>query len=197
MSKIKIITTDPLVQAMTAERVAWRAYDKLFDQFDHLEAAAREKFGKSPYPAVKWGKQEIWSLDEITAHRKRLLSELLEAKVPEGVATARVAADERIVRRRYLANERAIAAWYRKAGLLDMRQTLNRMRREGWKLRNKMAETQPTTIAGAARALQYVGREMKDCDDDWHRAMVLSIANGLSAIEEASQHSAATRRKAA
>lgn len=165
---------DPAIAALGNIRKAKRASDLAYMRLDAAEARAVIDLGPRPWRMIAWGRYSAIGGSELAGASDYYLSIGVD---PERVKTEFAAAKRRL-------RSAAIAgrAWDRKAGTVELRRAnevaKHDFRRSLW----IAARTVPTTTQGAACMAAWLGVELGEFCERYHRIAAKNLARGLRVL---------------
>ena len=81
---------------------------------------------------------------------------------------------------RYQAAQQAAHEWDERAGIAHLRKRNDDAREAFFEASYELAETKPTTTAGAAALVAYICAEMEKGETDWHARALKTAAEALA-----------------
>ena len=167
---------DPIYAAIEQHRKLIAESDRLYDELQKAEYVAEKKHGRRPSSLIAWRSYSAIGASEIDDRREEFLRQ--------------PGADRKQVEREYGdAKDRARAAvragleWDKRAGIAPLRQLYERTRRAETAAGICMANTKPTTLAGAAALVDYVRHDIEIGEGpEWHKIALATTAATLSSM---------------
>lgn len=162
---------DPVILAIERQAKVWAEFTAAYDEADRLEElAVASGAARRPFALVAWRRYSHIGGGEIEKAR----DEFLCAGIPPEV----VEREYQQVRKNYLAIIEDQRQWDAGAGIpAGLRERVDFLRTEGWRLRDEMARTNPTTLVGAAALAAEAAKAFdEDSEDDWQFVAMRTVA---------------------
>jgi hypothetical protein len=136
---------------------------------DEAQIEAEKKHGRRPHELVEWRNYHIGDA-EIDQRREALLEKGHDPEVIE---------EEYLdAKARYEASLRAADDWDERTGVAPLRAALDRANDADYEAAERLAETPPSTPAGAAAVIEYVlNDDIGQCD--WHEVALKTVIQSL------------------
>jgi hypothetical protein len=173
---------DPIFVMIETHKKLMAEWQALYDQLDEAQfgdgGKAQER-GRRPTQLIRWRGYMIGS-GEIDIRRQTLLEAGID---PETVEEEYLGA-----KARYQRQVEAGAAWDERAGLTALHNDVARGVAADRQYAAQLAQTKPTTLAGAAALIQYVLDDDLVADEDhWHITALRSAVAALNSVGVAVQ----------
>jgi hypothetical protein len=177
---------DPALVAIDRQASVWAAFNAAYDEAERLEElAVAGGSPRRPLALVAWRRYSHIGGKEIEKAREEFLA---AGAPPEDIESEYLQ-----VQRNYLTIIDEQRQWDARAGIpVGLRERVSFLREEGWRLRDEMARTNPTTLVGAAAlASQAANAFDEGGDDDWQYVAMRTVAAsgraGLAAAAAAAE----------
>jgi hypothetical protein len=168
---------DPVYAAIEAHKASekkWMAVSSIIDRKEH---AARKKLGSRPFKSVLWRNYGV---------------DLSDIKEKRDLYREQRVASPRVIKAEYLdtlercrKQARKDDVWLRRAGVIKLRERLERGIAEEEAIADRLAQVKPTTPAGAAALIEYVSSDFAhSCAMDWQIQALTTIAKVLQVMEK-------------
>ena len=167
---------DPIYAAIEQHRKLIAESDRLYDELQKAECVAEKKHGRRPSSLIAWRSHSAIGASEIDDRREEFLRQ-------PGADRKQVEREYRDAKHRAGAGARAGFAWDKRTGIAPLRQLYERTRRAETAAGRRMANTKPTTPAGAAALIDYVRRDIEIGEGpEWHKIALAITAAALSSM---------------
>jgi hypothetical protein len=166
---------DPIFARIATHKKLTADWQGLYDQLQGAESNATREHGRRPIELIHWRNYTIGA-SEIETRRQTLLEagEIDPATVEEEYLDAKA---------RYKAQVAAGVAWDKRAGLTTLRKDVDRRVAAAGRTATCLAQTMPTTPAGAAAIIQYILDDDLEADESyWHMAALRSAVASLNSM---------------
>ena len=170
------VETDPIYAAIEQHRKFVAESDRLYDELQKAENAAKKKHGRRPSSLIAWRSYSEIGASEIDDRREEFLRK-------PGADRKQVEREYRDAKDRARAAVRAGLEWDKRTGVAPLRQLYERTRRAETAVGRRMAKTKPTTLAGAAALVDYVRHDIEIGEGpEWHKIALATTAAALSSM---------------
>jgi len=167
---------DPIYAAIEQHRKLIAESDRLYDELQKAEYVAEKKHGRRPSSLIAWRSYSAIGASEIDDRREEFLRQ-------PGADRKQVEREYRYAKDRARAAVRAGLEWDKRAGIAPLRQLYERTRRAETAAGICMANTKPTTLAGAAVLVDYVRHDIEiEEGPEWHKIALATTAATLSSM---------------
>ena len=168
------VESDPIYAAIKQHQMLVAESAWLYDELQKAENAAEKKHGRRPWALIAWRSYSTIGASEIDDRREEFLRQ-------PGADRKQVEREYRYAKYCARAAARAGLEWDKRTGLAPLRQRYERTRRAETAAGRRMAETKPSTPAGAVALVDYVRHDIEIGEGpEWHKNALETTAAALT-----------------
>jgi hypothetical protein len=169
------IGPDPIFARIATHKKLTADWQGLYDQLQDAESNATREHGRRPCELIHWRDYTIGT-SEIETRREQLLE-------AGEVDPATIEQEHLDAKERYQAQVAAGLAWDKRAGLATLRKDVDRRVATAGRTATCLAQTMPTTPAGAAAIIQYILDDDLEADESyWHMIALRTAVAALNSM---------------
>jgi hypothetical protein len=166
---------DPVFAMIATHKKLTADWQGLYDQLQDAEIDAASEHGNRPIALISWRDYTIGASEIDTRHKQLLeAGEIDPATVEQEYLDAKA---------RYQAQVAAGVAWDKSTGLATLRKDVDNRVAAAGRYATRLAQTMPTTPAGAAALIRYILDDDLEADESyWHMTALKSAVAALNSM---------------
>jgi hypothetical protein len=173
---------DPIFAAIEAHKRAIEESNQAYTDIDEAEADAGEQHGNRPSELIIWRNYHICGSEIDRCRRMFLRQKEMQWSDFSLLSPEEIEQEYRDAKARYQAAQQAAHEWDERAGIAHLRTRNDDLREAFFETGCQLAETKPTTTAGAAALVAYACDDMERGEMGWHAPALKSVAEALAVM---------------